>query len=31
MRNKLHLHIPTPCHEQWNDMKPVEEGRLHEI
>jgi hypothetical protein len=28
MRNKLHLHIPTPCHEEWNDMKPVQEGRF---
>jgi hypothetical protein len=28
MRNKLHLHIPIPCHEEWNDMKPVQEGRF---
>lgn len=28
MRNKLHLHIPSPCHQEWNDMKPEKDGRF---
>src|SRR6185295_11471251 len=28
MRKKLHLHIPSPCHEEWADMKPVDDGRF---
>ena len=26
MREKLQLHIPEPCHEDWNQMTPVEQG-----
>jgi hypothetical protein len=28
MREKLQLHIPEPCHENWNQMTPVEQGRF---
>ena len=27
MSKKLQLSIPTPCHENWDDMNPVEKGR----
>ena len=28
MSKKLQLHIPTPCHENWDKMTPVERGRF---
>ncbi len=27
MREKLQIHIPEPCHEDWNQMTTVEQGR----
>src|SRR5882724_2850420 len=27
MKEKLHLDIPTPCHENWNTMTPSGQGR----
>ena len=27
MKEQLYLNIPTPCHEDWNQMTPVEQGR----
>ncbi|MBS1595356.1 MAG: hypothetical protein JST90_13650 [Bacteroidetes bacterium] len=26
MKHKLHLTIPTPCHERWDDMTATERG-----
>jgi hypothetical protein len=28
MSKKLQLQIPTPCHENWDDMSPVKKGRF---
>ena len=28
MRKNIQLHIPEPCHEDWNKMTPVEKGRF---
>ncbi|MEJ0103474.1 MAG: T9SS type A sorting domain-containing protein [Bacteroidota bacterium] len=28
MGKKLQLHIPTPCHEDWDNMIPVEKGKF---
>ena len=27
MSKKLQLSIPTPCHEDWDDMTPVQQAR----
>lgn len=27
-KEALHLSIPTPCHEKWGEMSPVEKGRF---
>jgi CarboxypepD_reg-like domain/Secretion system C-terminal sorting domain len=27
MREKLYISVPEPCHEDWNKMTPVEQGR----
>lgn len=28
MSKKFQLHIPEPCHESWDQMSPVEQGRF---
>ncbi len=28
MRKQIQLNIPTPCHENWDQMHPVEKGRF---
>lgn len=28
MRKQIQLNIPNPCHENWEQMKPVEKGRF---
>lgn len=28
MKKPVRISIPTPCHENWQDMKPVERGRF---
>ena len=28
MSKKIQLHIPTPCHENWDNMSPVDKGRF---
>src|ERR1043165_9793104 len=28
MNKKIQLSIPTPCHENWDNMTPVERGRF---
>ncbi len=28
MKKQLHVHIPTPCHENWNKMTPENKGRF---
>jgi len=28
MKNNYTVHIPTPCHENWDAMAPVEQGRF---
>src|SRR5215210_3895186 len=28
MQKKVYLHVPEPCHENWNIMSPVEQGRF---
>jgi len=28
MRKKLQLSIPTPCHEKWDNMTPVQQGKF---
>jgi hypothetical protein len=28
MKQQLYLHIPEPCHEDWNKMNPVQQGRF---
>ena len=28
MSKNLQLHIPAPCHENWNDMSPDQQGRF---
>src|SRR5688500_6214191 len=28
MKRKLHLQIPTPCHEEWNKMTQAEQSRF---
>jgi hypothetical protein len=27
MRTILNINIPTPCHEDWNNMTPEQKGR----
>ncbi len=27
MSKHIHINMPTPCHESWDKMKPVEKGR----
>jgi len=28
MKKELYVHIPTPCHEDWQQMTPVDKGRF---
>lgn len=28
MSKRIHLDVPEPCHENWNNMTPVEKGRF---
>lgn len=28
MKKKIYIDIPVPCHENWNEMTPVEQGRF---
>lgn len=28
MSKNIQLHIPKPCHENWNNMTPIEKGRF---
>ncbi|WP_207632453.1 carboxypeptidase-like regulatory domain-containing protein [Foetidibacter luteolus] len=28
MKEKISLHVPTPCHEDWNKMTPTQQGRF---
>jgi len=28
MKKQIQLSIPTPCHEDWDKMNPVEKGRF---
>ena len=28
MKKAMYLHIPEPCHENWNAMTPVQQGRF---
>src|SRR5688572_9080568 len=28
MSKKIQLSVPTPCHEDWNAMTPVEKGKF---
>ncbi len=30
MKKELYVHIPTPCHEDWQQMTPVDKGRFCE-
>jgi hypothetical protein len=28
MKKEIYLHIPQPCHEDWNNMTLVQQGRF---
>lgn len=28
VENKVRVHIPSPCHKDWEEMLPVQEGRF---
>jgi len=28
MKEQTHFHIPTPCHEDWDNMTPRDKGRF---
>lgn len=28
LKKRVHLRIPEPCHENWEDMTPNERGRF---
>ena len=28
MKKETYLHIPEPCHEQWDKMSPAQQGRF---